>query len=172
MIPFILFPDECEPVHRDVQIFTRSGRVAQPSPVDRPFDGTVAREDVKKEDDEILRHLHITQARISIWSLLASSITHRDGLIIELSQIIVNTATTLERLIHFLTADRGTCIVFCDDDLPLEGSNHVPSLFIDVACSGRRVSFVLLDNCSALNVCPLVIAIALGFSPTDFRPSS
>ena len=31
---------------------------------------------------------------------------------------------------------------------------------------------VLLDNGSALNVCPLVTAIALGFSPTNFGPSS
>ena len=32
--------------------------------------------------------------------------------------------------------------------------------------------FVLLDNRSTLNVCLLVIAITLGFSPTNFRPSS
>ena len=31
---------------------------------------------------------------------------------------------------------------------------------------------VLLDKGSALNVCPLVTSIALGFSPTDFRPST
>ena len=61
--------------------------------------------------------------------------------------------------------------MFSDDDLPLEGSDHVLPLFIDVACLGRRVPSVLLDNGSALNVCPLVTAIALGFSPSDFRPS-
>ena len=32
--------------------------------------------------------------------------------------------------------------------------------------------YVLLDNGSTLKVCPLVIAIALGFSPTNFGPSS
>ena len=32
--------------------------------------------------------------------------------------------------------------------------------------------FVLLDNDSTLNVCPIVTAIALGFSPSDFGPSS
>ena len=41
-----------------------------------------------------------------------------------------------------------------------------------VAGSGHRVPSVLLDNDSTLNVCSLVIAIALGFSPTDFWPSS
>ena len=30
----------------------------------------------------------------------------------------------------------------------------------------------LLDNGSALNVCPLVTTIALGFSPSDFEPST
>ena len=102
---------------------------------------------------------------------MASSSTHRDALIRALSQIRVDTATTPGGLIHFLTADRATCIVFSDDDLPPEGSDHVRPLFINVACSGLRVPSVLLDNGSALNVCPLVTAIALGFSPSDFGPS-
>ena len=62
--------------------------------------------------------------------------------------------------------------MFSDDDLPLEGLDHVRPLFIDVSCSGRRVSSVLLDNGSTLNVYPLVSAIALGFSPSDFGPST
>ena len=59
-----------------------------------------------------------------------------------------------------------------DDDLSHEGSDHVCPLFIDVAYSSCKVSSVLLDNGSSLNVCPLVTAIALGFSPFDFRPST
>ena len=146
MIPFILFPEEYGLVQRYVQIITRSGRVAQPPPVDRPFTGTNARDEIQREDNEILCQLRTTQARISIWSLLASSSTHRDALIIALSQIRVDTATTPRGLIHFLTADRATCIVFSDDDLPPEGLDHIRPLFIDVAYSGRRVSSVLLDN--------------------------
>ena len=103
---------------------------------------------------------------------MASSSTHRDALIRTLSHIGVDTTTTPEGLIHFLTADRATCITFSDNDLPPEGLSHVRPLFIDVACSGRRVPSVLLDNGSALNVCPLVTAIALGFSPSDFGPST
>ena len=112
MKPFILFPEGYGPVHRDVQIVTRSRRVAQPPPVDRPFAGIDARDEIQREDDEILRQLRTTQARISIWSLLASSSTHRDALIRALNQIRVDTATTPGGLIHFLTADRATCIVF------------------------------------------------------------
>ena len=103
---------------------------------------------------------------------MASSSTQRDALVRALCQIRVDSATNPEGLIHMLTVDRATCIVFSDDDLPPEGSNHVQPLFIDVVCSGRWVPSVLLDNGSALNVCPLVTAIALRFSPADFRVST
>ena len=163
MAPFILFLEDYRPVHRDVQIVTRSGRVAQPPPVDRPFASIDARDEIQREDEEILHQLRTTKARISIWSLLASSSTHRDALIRALSHIRVDTATTPGGLINFLTVDRATCIVFSDDDLPPNGSDHVRPLFIDVACLGRRVPSVLLDNGFALNVYPLVTPIALGF---------
>ena len=71
-----------------------------------------------------------------------------------------------------MTADRATCIVFSDDDLPPEGLDHVCPLYITVGCSGLRVPSVLLDNGSTLNVCPLATAIALGFAPSDFGPST
>ncbi|RVW22918.1 Retrovirus-related Pol polyprotein from transposon 297 [Vitis vinifera] len=141
--PFILRLDDDDLEGRDVQIVTRSGRVAQPPPlVARPFDGAVSHEEVRREDDEILRQLQSTQARISIWSLLASSSTHRDALIRALSQIRVETTTTPEGLIHMMTAE------------------------------GHIVPSVLLDNGSALNVCPLATAIALGYAPSDFDWSS
>ena len=71
-----------------------------------------------------------------------------------------------------MTAGRATCIVFSDDDLPPEGSGHTRPLYISVGCSGRRVPSVLLDNGSALNVCPLATAIALGYAPSNFGPST
>ena len=57
-----------------------------------------------------------------------------------LSQIKFDTTTTPEGLIHFLTADRATCIALSNEDLPPEGSDQVQPLFIDVTCSGRRVT--------------------------------
>ena len=101
---------------------------------------------------------------------MASSSTHKDALVRALGHIRVDIATTPKGLIHFLTVDRATCIVFFDDDLPPKGLGHIRPLYISVACSGHQVPSVLLDNCSALDICPLVIAIALGFSPSDFGP--
>ncbi|RVX12203.1 hypothetical protein CK203_010754 [Vitis vinifera] len=155
--PYILIPDveEVRAPHvdisqtPDIQYILRGGRVMrQPPPAAaRPVEGTSAsQEEVRAEDDEILRQLQSTQARISIWSLLASSSTHRDALTRALSQIRVDTTTTPEGLIHMMTAGRATCIA------------PSPS--------------VLLDNGSALNVCPLATAIALGYAPSDFGPST
>ncbi|RVW24471.1 Transposon Ty3-G Gag-Pol polyprotein [Vitis vinifera] len=142
-VPFTLWPEDDDSAGREIQIVTRSGRIAQPPPpAVRPFEGT---------------------------PLMRS--THRDALIRALSQIRVETTTTPEGLIHMMTAGRATCIVFSDDDLPPDGLDHVRPLYITVGCSGRRVPSVLLDNGSALNVCPLATAIALGFAPSDFGPS-
>ena len=87
-------------------------------------------------------------------------------------QIRVETTTTPEGLIHMMMADMATCIVFLDDDFPLEGSDHTRLLYIIVSCLGHKVPSVLLDNGSALNVCPLATAIALGYAPSDFGPST
>ena len=89
-----------------------------------------------------------------------------------LSHIRVETTTTPNGLIHMVTTGRATCIVFSDDDLSPDGPNHTRPLYISVSCSGRRVSSVLLDNGSALNVYPLATAIALGYAPSDFGPST
>ena len=71
-----------------------------------------------------------------------------------------------------LAVGRASCIIFSEDDLPPEGSDHTRPLHISVGCLGRRVPSVLLDNGSALNVCPLDTAIALGYGPTNFESST
>ena len=70
-----------------------------------------------------------------------------------------------------MTVGRATCIVFSDDDLPPEGSDHTRPLYIFVGCSGRWVSSIILDNGPTLNVCSLAIAIALGYAPSNFDSS-
>ena len=44
-------------------------------------------------------------------------------------------------------------------------------MHISIGCLGRRVLDVLLNNGSALNVCPLANTIALGYGPTYFESS-
>ena len=71
-----------------------------------------------------------------------------------------------------MTVGRATCIVFSDDDLPPDSSGHTRPLYISVGCLGHRVPFVLLDNGSALNICPLATVITLGYAPSEFGPST
>ena len=71
-----------------------------------------------------------------------------------------------------LTANKATCIVFSVNDLPPRGLDHTLPLYIIVGCLGHRVPYILLDNGSALNVCPLATVMALGFAPSDFKPST
>ena len=144
----------------------------QPPVPSWPIDPDTTRDETVREDDEIIKQLQSTHSRISIWSLLAFSTTHRETLIRALSRIRVDTTTSPEGLIHMLTAGRASCIVFFEDDLPSEGSEHTRPLHISVGCLGRRVPSVLLDNESALNVCSLATVIALGYGPTDFEPST
>ncbi|KAL6348602.1 hypothetical protein AAG906_016122 [Vitis piasezkii] len=172
-VPFTLWPEDGDSEGREIHIVTCSGRIAQPPPPPvRPFEGAASHEEVRRKDDEVLRQLQSTQAHISIWSLLASSSTHRDALIRALIQIRVKTTTAPEDLIHMMMVGRATCIMFSDDDLPPEGSDHVRPLYIIVGCPGHRVTSVLLDNGSALNVCHLATTIAFGFAPLDFGPST
>ncbi|XP_077221699.1 uncharacterized protein LOC143855468 [Tasmannia lanceolata] len=60
---------------------------------------------------------------------------------------------------------------FTDDDLLPEGQNHTKPVRITILCNKKKVPEVLVDNGSALNVCPLSTANPLGFRPDDFIPS-
>ncbi|KAL6313780.1 hypothetical protein AAG906_010199 [Vitis piasezkii] len=53
-VPFTLWPEDDDSEGREIQIVTRSGRIAQPPPpAVRPFEGTASHEEVRREDDEI-----------------------------------------------------------------------------------------------------------------------
>ena len=103
---------------------------------------------------------------------MASSTSHREALIRTLSQIRVDTSTSPEELIHMLTTDRATSIVFSADDLPCGSSDHTLPLYIFVGYFGHRVPYFLLDNGFALNICPLATIVIIGFGPSNFEPSS
>ena len=172
--PFISTPHRGTVDTPEIQYVIRGGRVVrqQPPAPSRPIDLDTTRDETMREDDEIIKQLQSTHARISIWSLLASSTTHKETLIRALSRIRVDTTTSPEGLIHMLTTGRASCIVFSEDDLPPEGSDHTRPLHISVGCLSRHVPSILLENRSALNVCPLATTIALGYGPTDFEPST
>ena len=53
-----------------------------------------------------------------------------------------------------------------------KGKHHNDPLHIIVDALGKRIPMVLVDDGSALNMCPLKIASCLGLSVEDFVPTN
>lgn len=62
-------------------------------------------------------------------------------------------------------------IAFTDDELPPEGTGHNKALHIQVMCNEMVVARVLIDNGSAINVCPWVTIMKLGIDQSTIRSS-
>ena len=60
---------------------------------------------------------------------------------------------------------------FFDEDLPLKGAIHTRVLQITIECMGAKVPMVLIDNGSALNVCPFRTTLTVGLDMETIIPS-
>ncbi|XP_077247226.1 uncharacterized protein LOC143886942 [Tasmannia lanceolata] len=178
--PYIFQPDEedLEIVCDEVRHVTRGGRVFKPAKlrVENPAELTRASELFKsksdEEDENLLRQLKKTQANISIWGLLMNSAKHREVILREVNAAKVSVDITPDHLVGLVAMARvSKTLSFTDEDLTLEGRNHSRPLRVTVFCNEKKVPEVIVDNGSALNVCPLSTATALGFEPGDFIPS-
>ena len=74
-------------------------------------------------------------------------------------------------MICSLTENAPRAVVFTDDDLPLEGRNYHKVLFIKAEVKGKLTCCVMVDNRSAINVCPLKILPKLGLTKADMKLS-
>ena len=157
---------------------TRGGRHFKPSyleaddPVEalnRPSRPT----QLQLEDDLVLKQLQKTQATISLWGLLTASYHHRQALLNLLNKIQVPTTITPEALNAMIGVIRTEpTISFSDKDISDKGYSHNDPLHITIDTHGKRVPMVLVDDGSALNVCPLRTASCLGLNMEDFGPSN
>ncbi|XP_077239680.1 uncharacterized protein LOC143880570 [Tasmannia lanceolata] len=173
----LLLEDQCD----ELRHVTRGGRVFKPAELraENPAEAVRAAENqgqnrpsADEEEDNLLKQLKKTQANVSIWGLLMSSSKHMKVVLKELNAAQVPTEITLDELVSLVAVTKASKVIsFTDDDLPPEGSDHARSLKITVICNKKRVPEVLVDNGSALNICPLSTAATLGFGPGDFIPS-
>ena len=62
-------------------------------------------------------------------------------------------------------------LAFSDKELPLKGAIHTRPLQITIECMGAKVLVVLIDNGSALNVCPLRTTLTIGLDMETIIPS-
>ena len=100
-----------------------------------------------------------------------TSYKHRQNLVDLLNQIQVPTTTTSQDLNAMIgSISRELNISYSDKDLTKKGKHHNNPLHITVDTKGKRIPMVLIDDESALNVCPLKTASCLGLSIEDFVP--
>ena len=89
---------------------------------------------------------------------------HREALVLALDQKRISMSCTPEQMVGALTETPLGTIIFFDDDLPLEGRDHYRALFIKAEVQGKMTCCVIVDNDSAINVCPLKILPMLGLA--------
>lgn len=61
---------------------------------------------------------------------------------------------------------------FSDDEFPLEGRGHVKALHITVKTREKIVAKVLIDNRSALNLCPMSTLDKLEMDQSNVKPNN
>ncbi|KAF2289217.1 hypothetical protein GH714_029918 [Hevea brasiliensis] len=105
----------------------------------------LAEEDTDEEDDQFLRQLKRTQA--------------------------MSPQITPEEIAKVVLIEDGGHITFSDHDLPAEGRNHSRALFVTAEVGGWKVPCVMIDDGSAINVCPLKILPKLGISMSELTGS-
>ena len=97
---------------------------------------------------------------------------HCQNMVDLLNQIQVPTTTTSQDLNAMIgSISWELTISYSNKNLTKKGKRHNDPLHITVDSKGKRIPMVLIDDGSALNVCPLKTTSFLGLSIEDFVPS-
>ena len=123
------------------------------------------------DDDLILDQLKKVKVNVSIWELLMHSSSHRKALVKALAKMNIETTATFEAMVAKVTENKKGVITFFDVNLPVEGRNHNRALFIPAKVRGKRNSYVMVDDGSAINVYPLQILPNLGVKVEELMKS-
>ena len=102
-----------------------------------------------------------------------ASYKHCQNLVDLPNQIQVPTTITFQDLNAMIgSISRELTISYSDKDLTNKGKHHNDPLHITVDAKGKRITMVLINDGSSLNVCPLKTATCLGLSIEDFVPTN
>ena len=100
-----------------------------------------------------------------------NSKAHREALVLALDHKKLPTSISPEQMVCLLTETPQGAVVFTDEDLPLEERDHHKALFIKAEVKRKLTCCIMVDNGSAINVCPLKILPKLGLMEADLKPS-
>ncbi|XP_071933141.1 uncharacterized protein [Coffea arabica] len=173
---------------KEVLVVTRSGKTTSPFETTIPIQASNSEPPVKptiteKEALDFLKRLQRSEynvveklskspAQISMLDLLFSSDMHRDALIELLTKAQIPKDISVDNFSHVVGNVLFTKqITFSDDELPIEGIGHNKALYIVVRCNEKMLPKVLIDNGSALNICPWSTLEKLGLQDIKLRSS-
>ncbi|XP_071939079.1 uncharacterized protein [Coffea arabica] len=173
---------------KEVSVVTRSGKTVNPFEITTPIQANSSEPPIKptvteKEAVDFLKRLQRSEyniveklskspAQITMLDLLFSSDVHRDALIDVLTRTQIPRDISVDNFSNVVGSVLfNKQIIFSDDELPTEGIGHNRALYITVRCNGKMLPKVLIDNGSALNICPWSTLEKLGLQDVKLRPS-
>ncbi|PKI38872.1 hypothetical protein CRG98_040743 [Punica granatum] len=110
---------------------------------------------IKASEYKVVEQMGKSSAHISRFALLLSFEPHRDALLKVLTAAQVPKETAPDRIEETVNSIFSNHISFAEDELPSEGQGHLRALHIVCKCNNHVVNRVMIDNGSALNVCPV-----------------
>nr|XP_027124338.1 uncharacterized protein LOC113741048 [Coffea arabica] len=128
---------------------------------------------LKRSEYKTVEQLDRMSTQISFLNLLLTSELHREALLKILNEAQVPKDIPVDKFSNIVgNVLAANHIAFSDDDLTVEGIGHNRALYISVRCNGKLLPRVLVDNGSALNICPWNTLTKLGFLDIKLRPSA
>ncbi|XP_031392172.1 uncharacterized protein C6orf132-like [Punica granatum] len=110
---------------------------------------------IKASEYKVVEQMAKSPAHISLLALLLNSEPHREALLRVLTAAQVPKETPPDRIEETVGSIFSNTISFSDDELPSEGWTHSRALHIVRKCNNYIIGWVMIDNGSALNVCPI-----------------
>ncbi|PKI75835.1 hypothetical protein CRG98_003750 [Punica granatum] len=109
---------------------------------------------IKASEYKIVEQMAKSPTHISLLALLLSSEPHREALLRET-----------------VSSNFSNTISFSDDEFPSEGCSHSRALHIVCKCNNYVIGRVMINNGSALNVCPVTTLKQMNVDLNRVRPS-
>ncbi|XP_031382363.1 uncharacterized protein LOC116196653 [Punica granatum] len=126
---------------------------------------------LKASEYKIVEQMGKFPAHISLLALLLSSEPHRQALLKVLTAAQVPKETLPAQIEETISIIFSNAISFSDDELPFKGYEHSRALHIVCKCNNFIVGRVMIDNGSALNVCPVSTLKQMNVDFNRIRPS-
>ncbi|PKI34630.1 hypothetical protein CRG98_044979, partial [Punica granatum] len=126
---------------------------------------------IKASEYKVVEQMAKSPVHISLLALLLNSEPHREALMRVLTAAQVPKGTPLDRIEETINSIFSNTISFSDDELPSEGCTHSRALHIVCKCNNHIVGRVMIDNGSALNVCPMTTLKQMNVDLNRIRPN-